>query len=148
MGSMAFLRSLRPAAIERDLLRSAQAARRLVFASRVLAGKAKCQTLGLCRERTERHLETPGAGHHASDRHEGGSLFGRLVNPVRQPTRAVRPDGHLIATTDRGHRMRERPDDRVRHNEVVERIWRFEVECLVRPAKVRTEQFIKRGVIV
>ncbi len=58
-------------AIERDLLRSTQAARRLVCASGVLAGEAKRQALGRCREGTERHLEASRAGHDAPDGHEG-----------------------------------------------------------------------------
>ncbi len=43
--------------------------------------------------------------------------------------------------------MCEGPDDRVRHDEVFERIRCFEVERVVRPAKVRAEQFVERGVV-
>jgi hypothetical protein len=52
----------------------------------------------------------------------------------------------LISVANGGQWMREGPDDRVRHDEIVERIWRFEVERVVRPAKVRAEQFVERGV--
>lgn len=43
--------------------------------------------------------------------------------------------------------MCEGPDDRVRHDEVLERIGRFEAERVIRPAKVRAEQFVERGVV-
>jgi hypothetical protein len=110
-----------------------------VFASQVLAEELKCQAMDLCRKRPERDLETPGAGHHASDWHEGGHLLGRLINVVRQPPWAVRPNRHLIATADGGYGMRERPDDWVRNNKIVERCRRFEIEGMVGASQVSPE---------
>ena len=131
----------------RDLLRSTRAAGCFVSTFRILAVEAKCQTVDRCRERTERDLETPGACHHASNRHEGGGLFGRVVNPVRQPAGAIRPDGHPIPMTDLRDRTRERPHDRMRDDEVVEGLRRLESKGLIGSAEMRPKQFVECRVV-
>src|SRR5688572_17162230 len=92
--------TLASASAEGDCLRSTQAARRLVQASRVLAGETKYKSLDRWREGTERHLEPSGAGHDTPDRHERRHTLARVVNPVRQAAWAVRSNRHLIPMTD------------------------------------------------
>ena len=92
-------------------------------------------------------METPGAGHHASDRHKARNLLTRLVDLIRQTARTIRSDGQSIASTDLLDWMRERPDDRMHDNKVVEGLRRLEIKRLIGPAEMGPKEFVELRVV-
>jgi hypothetical protein len=118
-----------------------------VLAPRVLAIEAKRQSLRRCGKWTERDLETPGAGHHASDRHKARNLLTRLVDLIRQTARTIRSDGQSIASTDLLDWMCERPDNGMHDNRVVEGLWRLEIKRLISPTEMGTKEFVELRVV-
>jgi hypothetical protein len=128
-------------------VRATEAARRRVFAPRVLAEEPKYQLPGRCRKRTERDLEPSSARHDTPNPDERRRLLWRIIDLVRQAPWTVRSHGHLIATADSRNWVRERPDNRVRHDAIVERVRRVEVERLIRAPQVAPKEFIEGGIV-